>query len=39
MKHILIGGAIKGSHIDLCVQSHDEAVELGRRMATVWWVK
>lgn len=34
-----VGGAVKGSHIDLCVQSHDEAVELGRRMATVWWVK
>lgn len=33
-----VGGAVKGSHIDLCVQSHETAVELGRRMATVWWV-
>lgn len=34
-----VGGAVKGNHIDLCVQSHEEALELGRRMATVWWVK
>lgn len=33
-----VGGAVKRNHIDLCVQSHEEAVELGRRMATVWWV-
>lgn len=33
-----VGGAVKGNHIDLCVQSHEEAVELGRRTATVWWV-
>lgn len=33
-----VGGAVKGNHIDLCVQSHEEATELGRRMATVWWV-
>ena len=32
------GGAVKGSHIDLCVSSHQEALELGVRTATVWWV-
>ena len=33
-----VGGAVKGSHIDLCVSSHEEAQELGRRTATVYWV-
>lgn len=33
-----VGGAVKGNHIDLCVSSHQEAVELGRKTATVWWV-
>lgn len=32
------GGAIKGNRIDLCVGSHDEALWLGRRTATVYWV-
>ena len=32
------GGAIKGSRIDLCVGSHAEAQQLGRRTATVYWV-
>ena len=32
------GGAIKGNRIDLCVGSHDEALRLGRRTATVYWV-
>lgn len=32
------GGAIKGNHIDLCVGSHDEALQMGRRTATVYWV-
>ena len=32
------GGAIKGSHIDLCVSSHEEALQLGVRTATVYWV-
>lgn len=26
-----------GNHIDLCVASHDEALQLGRRTATVYW--
>ena len=32
------GGAIKGNRIDLCVSSHVEAQQLGRRTATVYWV-
>lgn len=32
------GGAIKGNRIDLCVGSHDEALQMGRRTATVYWV-
>ena len=33
-----VGGAVKGNHIDLCVGSHAEALQLGRRTATVYWV-
>ena len=33
------GGAVKGNHIDLCVGSHAEALQLGRRTATVYWVE
>lgn len=33
-----IGGAIKGNHIDLCVGSHAEALQLGKRTATVYWL-
>lgn len=29
---------VKGNIIDLCVASHDEALQLGRRTATVYWV-
>lgn len=32
------GGTVKGNHIDLCVGSHAEALQLGRRTATVYWV-
>lgn len=32
------GGAVKGNHIDLCVATHEEALQLGRRTATVYWV-
>lgn len=34
-----IGGAIKGSHIDLCVGSHAEARQLGVKTATVYWME
>lgn len=34
-----IGGAIKGSHIDLCVGSHAEAQQLGVKTATVYWME
>jgi 3D (Asp-Asp-Asp) domain-containing protein len=30
------GGAIKGSRIDLCYDSYDEAMHFGRRTVTVW---
>ena len=33
-----VGGAVKGNHIDLCVGSHEKALQLGRRTATVYWV-
>lgn len=33
-----IGAAVKGNYIDLCVSSHTEALQLGRRTATVYWV-
>lgn len=33
-----VGAAVKGNRIDLCVSSHDEALQLGRRAATVYWV-
>ena len=32
------GSGVKGSHIDLCVSTHEEALRLGRRTATVYWV-
>ena len=32
-----VGGMVKGAHVDICVASHEEAVELGTRMATVYW--
>ena len=32
------GGAIKGNRIDLCVSSHAEALQLGKRTATVYWL-
>lgn len=34
-----IGGGVKGSHIDICVSSHGEALELGVRTATVYWME
>lgn len=33
------GGAVRGNHIDLCVQDHDTALRLGVREARVWWVE
>ena len=34
-----VGAAIKGNRIDLCVESHEEALMLGRRTATVYCVE
>lgn len=33
------GGAVKGNHIDLCVGSHAEALQLSKRTATVYWME
>ena len=32
------GSGVGGRHIDLCVGSHDEALQMGHRTATVYWV-
>lgn len=32
------GSGVQGNAIDVCVSSHQEALELGRRTATVYWV-
>lgn len=32
------GGAIKGNHIDLAVETHSEALEAGKKTATVYWL-
>lgn len=32
------GGAVHGAHIDLCVGSYDEAMQMGVKTATVYWV-
>ena len=33
------GSAVTGAHIDLCVGSHQEAIQLGVRTATVMWAR
>ena len=33
------GSAIKGNKLDLCVSSHQDAINLGVRTATVYWVE
>lgn len=32
------GGGVKGKHLDLAVESHSEALQLGVKTATVYWV-
>lgn len=32
------GSGVTGRHIDLCAGSHEEALQMGRRTATVYWV-
>ena len=34
-----VGGAVKGNHIDIAVEGHQEALELGVKSATVYWIK
>lgn len=31
------GSGVAGTHIDLCVSSHEEALELGIKTVKVWW--
>lgn len=33
------GGAVRGSHIDVAVERHDEALALGVKTATVFWIR
>lgn len=33
-----VGGAIQGNRIDLCMESHEAALQAGVKTATVWWV-
>ena len=33
------GSAIKGNKLDLCVSSHQDAINMGVRTATVYWVE
>lgn len=33
------GSAVKGNHIDLCMGSHEEALNAGVQKATLWWSK
>ncbi len=32
-----VGAWVTEAHIDICVETHDEALELGRKSATVYW--
>lgn len=32
------GSAVRGNHINVCLASHEEAVQAGVTTATVWWV-
>lgn len=33
------GGAIKGNHIDLAVNTHEEAISLGSKTANIYWME
>lgn len=34
-----VGGWVNGAHVDLAVETHDEALQMGRRTATVYWLE
>lgn len=34
-----VGGWVNGAHIDLAVETHDKALQMGRRTATVYWLE
>lgn len=34
-----VGAWVTGGHVDLAVATHDEALQMGRKTATVYWVE
>lgn len=34
-----VGGSVKGSHIDIMCETHEEALNLGKTAATVYWIE
>jgi 3D (Asp-Asp-Asp) domain-containing protein len=34
-----VGGWVNGAHVDLAVETHDKALQMGRRTATVYWME
>ncbi len=34
-----VGAWVNGAHIDLAVATHDEALQMGRKTATVYWME
>lgn len=34
-----VGGSIKGNHIDVMCETHNEALNAGKRTATVYWIE
>lgn len=34
-----VGGSVKGNHIDIMCETHDEAVNAGKTTATVYWIE
>lgn len=34
-----VGGWVNGAHVDLAVATHDEALQMGRRTSTVYWME
>jgi 3D domain protein len=33
------GSAVKGAHIDLCMESHEAAIQAGIRTATIYFIE
>lgn len=34
-----VGGAVRGNHIDVCMATHEEALNAGVQTASLWWVE